>query len=232
MPDTINLPAIGQTKRTYVYAGAALVVGVVGYAWFKSRGAAPPPADAGVSDVPVDELPGQSGGPPFASTGGGTSDTGAVFITTNAQWTTAALAAMIDLGYDSVQVSSALGKVLANQEVTSTEANWYYTAIGLVGEPPIGQHAPRIKAAGSTPTTPAATHKYVVQLHEFSVDTAVRDAVRRFSAGAPVSNVNSIQVAVTRTSADPRNLGDTYVKGGIGYFRRQRKTYVTTVQAA
>ncbi len=37
MADTFALPVLGPTKKEYVYAGGALVAGIVGYAYWSKR---------------------------------------------------------------------------------------------------------------------------------------------------------------------------------------------------
>jgi hypothetical protein len=69
----------------------------------------------------------------------------------------------------------------------------------------------------------------VVQIHIPAVKTPVRDLVKRFSDPSPaISTGNNIQVAVVRTQADPRNVGD--IRTGVAL--AQHKIYVTTVQKA
>src|SRR6266496_664191 len=153
MPDTLKVPVLGPTKKGYVWAGAALVLGIVGYAWYsrgKSTETAPTDATAGIPDtVPTDLGPADLS---TVSTGGGVSDTGLTFITTNAEWTADAVSKMVDLGYDSVTVSSALGKFLASQQVTQDEANLINTAIALSGHPPVGTFSIRLISSGGTTT--------------------------------------------------------------------------------
>jgi len=148
--ETISLPGLGPTKRTYVYAGGALVAGIVVYAWWQ-RGA----SGGGVAPTPELE-PFQPELAPAdlttVSTGGGTSDTGLTFITTNAEWSEAAIAKMVELGYDSIAVSTALGKFLANQAVTVIEASYINTALALQGKPPVGEHSIRLETVSPTPS--------------------------------------------------------------------------------
>ncbi|MCI0688922.1 MAG: hypothetical protein L0Y54_17080, partial [Sporichthyaceae bacterium] len=47
MADTINIPAIGPVKTQYVWAGAALIVGIAGYAWWRAGQNGAGPAEAG-----------------------------------------------------------------------------------------------------------------------------------------------------------------------------------------
>lgn len=157
MPETVKLPAFGPVKKQYVFAGVALVGGILVYAWWKYAGAGattPPELEPFEPELSPPDL-----GIGGVSTGGGTSDTGLEFITTNAQWTNAAVAKMVDLGYDAIKVSAALGKFLANQCVVLEEQTWINTALGLQGKPPVGEHSIRLCETTPSPTptpTPAA----------------------------------------------------------------------------
>ena len=154
MADTVKVPGVGGVKRTWVLAGGAVVAGIVGYAWWKRRGAAPPSEEAGPA-VPVDQLP---AGPGAVSTGGGTTDSGEVFVTTNAQWTQAVLPLLTDAGWDPGFASVALGKYLAHQALDTREVELVQSALALQGPPPVGTFS-IVHAATTTSTTtpPPAT---------------------------------------------------------------------------
>lgn len=163
MPDTINLPGGGPgVQKKWVLAGGALVAGIVGYAYLRrSRTTTPVVTPPTPSELPPADFS-------TVSTGGGVTDTGLQFITTNAQWSADATAKLTDLGYDSVAVSTALGKYLASQFVTSQEAQYIYTAIALSGHPPVGAFSVRLEptpTSGSVPSpggrgTPAPVKRY------------------------------------------------------------------------
>jgi len=229
---TVKIPGDGTVKRQWVVVGGALVIGIVGYAWWHAGRAGATPAGDVAVEQPADLAPADVGS---VSSGGGVTDTGATFITTNDQWTSRAVAAMVDLGYDAVLVSEALGKFLASQQLTQQEANYVQTAIALVGKPPIGEHSIRMLPASSA-TTPTTTttgstnklnqqHQYVTQVHEFIHDTPVRDAVRRFS-DALVATPNAVEWAVRLTQGDPRNTG--HIRNGI--ILKQHRIYLHVVK--
>lgn len=154
MAETINVPGLGPTKSVYVYAGGALVVGIVGYAWWKNSqnqaqtdyvGASPD--DYGVSDY--DSPLGNSGG----NSGGSYDSTDPDAIRTNAQWTAFAVEKLATYNYDAAAVSSALGKYLARQGLTENEVGIVQQAIAVAGPPPIGGPYPITNALPSNPVT-------------------------------------------------------------------------------
>jgi hypothetical protein len=235
MPDgTVKIPGDGQIKKQWLLVGGALVIGIVGYAWWHAGRADAAPSDETLTEQPSDLGPADV---TSVSSGGGVTDTGAVFITTNDQWTRAAVAALVDLGYDAIQVTDALGKYLAGQQLTLQEATWVQAAVALVGKPPVGEHSIRLFPTGSTsppatePLPPAPTnklqqqHQYVAGAHEFSRDTPVRDAVRRFSDPI-VATPNAVEWATRLTMRDPRNTGD--IRNGI--ILKQHRVYVYAVK--
>jgi hypothetical protein len=202
MAESLKVPVIGRVPRMAAIAGGGLLLGIIGYAWYRAGREPRAPEDTtfpGVGEQPTDLAPSDVSG---VSTGGGTSDTGLEFITTNAQWGTKAVAALVEQGFDAVQVSIAIGKYLANQTVTQTEATWIQAAIALVGKPPVGEHSIRLAPVSPTPIT--KKYKYTVETHQFSTRTNARAAVQRFS-DASVANPTRIEVALRATTSDPRN---------------------------
>jgi hypothetical protein len=132
----MKVPGIGEVKTQYVIATGAVGVGIVGYAWWKksTNAATPDPITAG-------EAQGIGDGTvlPAGFTGNAT---GAINlndptqITTNAQWTKQAVSDLADKGFDTLAVSSALGKFLSRQPVTAAEAELIRDAIAFEGNPP------------------------------------------------------------------------------------------------
>jgi hypothetical protein len=218
--------------RTALVAGVALVAGIVGYAWWRAGKAGEAPADTTFpgTEQPTDLLPADTS---EVSTGGGVSTTGLEFITTNDQWSQKAVALMVDLGFDSVAISQALGKYLANQTVTQTEANWIQAAVALVGKPPIGEHSIRLEPKAPSPTIPG--YRYVVQTHEFATRTNARDAVRQYSDNE-VETPTRVEVALRATMADPRNVANVrlmrfyHSQKNSGHFPPQSKVYLHVVK--
>jgi hypothetical protein len=70
---------------------------------------------------------------------------------TNAEWTQKAQEALVAQGFDPPAAATALGKYLARQPLSESEANMVRYAIGYVGNPPQGSYTVVIS---TTPTTP------------------------------------------------------------------------------
>lgn len=72
-------------------------------------------------------------------------------VTTNAQWTQAAINQLTSEGYDGQTVSAALGAYITGQQVTSAQQSIIQAAIGVEGYPPQpgpGGFPPAIKTSG------------------------------------------------------------------------------------
>lgn len=165
MADTVKLPAIGEVDKKYVYVGGAIVVTIVAYAYYKrATGEVAPEADA-VPDTALDDT---QYAPDYVDpTFGGVSSmpttvntVDSAVIDTNGEWTTAAVEAMANLGFDGATVASALGKYLARKALTQAEADIITTARGLVGEPPVGGPYTVIYSPGNVPSTPTTPSTY------------------------------------------------------------------------
>jgi hypothetical protein len=143
MADQVRLPGIGEVDRRWLYAGGALVAGIVGYAWWqRSRGTAP--AEAGpaidpLTGLPVDPQTGTGGyvNPrPVQSVIDGTNPDE---IRTNVQWTQAVTDKLTLLGsWDAGFIATTLGKYLANQPLNPDEQALVRTAWAYAGKPPEG----------------------------------------------------------------------------------------------
>jgi hypothetical protein len=150
MADTVKLPAIGPVKKQWVYIGGAVVLGIVGYAWWSRRGTAAPTGEVLPEDIPQDRLP------PPTTVGTEEFDTAEVraIINTNTEWYTSAVEYLSTQGgYDFIFVTTTLGKFLARRPLTQTEANLVQAAKGAVGEPPQGGPWPITLAVPPGPTT-------------------------------------------------------------------------------
>jgi hypothetical protein len=144
---TVNLPVIGTVPRTAAIGGAALVAGIVGYAYFKraqnaaaanAAAAAAPNSDYGDPDV----LPVVPGGAPggFGPVNGG-SQTGSAppanAILDNSQWT-AAVRDRLAGTYPEAVLMDAIGAFLNKQPLTSEQQKIIRAAIAVAGYPPVG----------------------------------------------------------------------------------------------
>lgn len=158
---TVKIPGIGPVEKKYVYAGVAVVAGIVGYAYWQARQA---PADSGVSAQADDStgLEGDAGdvGPgasdyvnPGGSQGSPIEVDNNPLPTSNAEWTRLALDYLTSNGYDFMTVSVALGKYLAHQSVTAAEADIIRTANAVLGAPPSGTYTITITPSTTAPPT-------------------------------------------------------------------------------
>lgn len=179
MAETVKLPAIGPVKKQYVYIGGALIVGIVGYAWWTRAGTGgggevlePEPGVIPEDYPAVGDLPGtvQVGTGAVDDFGAGS------IINTNTEWFAAALSGLADAGYEPLNVAATLGKFLSRQGLSADEKVVIQAAKGMVGEPPQGGPWPIIDQLPPPPTTtppPAGT------------PTKLAAPVLRASAGDP-----------------------------------------------
>lgn len=152
MAKTITLPVLGPTKATYVYAGGALVVGMVAYAWWTYEPVTDIPAydEEDVSDAVTDEEGGASGG--SANSGGADHDSSTT-PDTDAEWTNQAVA-LLEGSYELREIDAALGRYIGQQTLTKLQAEIVRAAIARVGYPPGGNYPIREDV---TPTPSALT---------------------------------------------------------------------------
>lgn len=222
MGTQVRIPGDGTIGRTWLIAGGALLAGILGYAYLRRAQSTSPSPTADQTATPTELPPADIGS---VTTGGGVTDTGKTFITTNAEWAQDATSKLTDLGFDPVAVSTALGKYLSNQFVTKTEAQYIYTALAVSGKPPIGSFTVRLEPEQTTDSRHGSRHHYVAQRHQIGSNTAVRDLVRRYSNNSVATSAN-VETAVIRTQADPRNLGD--IRNGIALAKHE--VWVSTIQ--
>jgi hypothetical protein len=158
---TVKIPGIGPVEKKWVYISGAFVVGLVGYAyWNKSR------ADASESEISdYTEGPGyamDSGVDEYVNPGGSQAPVEEDYITaptTNAEWAQKAIAFLVDNGYDPIEASIAVGRYMARQTLSSTQANMIRAASGPLGPPPVGSYP---ITSEPTPTTPTPTQPKLV----------------------------------------------------------------------
>jgi LysM repeat protein len=149
--EEINLPGVGSVPKTGLYVAGAVVVGVVGYAYWKRRQSAAVAVDTttgsvGGSDAFTNPNPGASGSDTVDVSGSSGKPT------TNDAWANAALEALGGF-YDGPFVVTTLGKYLSGQPLTADEAQLVRSAWAFVGHPP--EDKPILLAGGgSTPGTP------------------------------------------------------------------------------
>lgn len=228
---TVTLPAIGQVDQRWLVGGGALVVGVVGFAWWH-RGVAS--ANAAAADTSATDptatdatAEGVSDGTPwpFRPIGGSTIDpaAGGTAPTTNETWTQEALDKMEAAGWDRQLVATAIGKFLARKPLkVPDETELIQTVLALEGHPPQGSYSiiPATPTApdrpGGTVTPPSVPMHYVTQIHQFTVATNNTAAIKRFSDPVVTTDAR-VRAAGLATVQDPHNAryaGYFFTHGG------------------
>lgn len=174
---TMKIPGIGPVEKKWVYIGGAAVVGIVGYAyWNKSRAEA---AESEVTDYT--EGPGyamDSGVDEYVNPGGSQAPVEEDYVTaptTNAEWAQKAIGILVDTGYDPIEASLAVGRYLARQDLSSTQANMIRAASAQLGPPPVGSYpitiTPGTPAPNPTPTVPKMTAPTGLSAHDIGTTT-------------------------------------------------------------
>jgi hypothetical protein len=159
MAENVRVPGIGATDKKWVYGGAALLVGVVGYAyWSRSRNT-PAVEPINPDATPEDRVP-------FTDSqvsSGATDSFTAGHPTTAADWASMATDRLVELGRDATLVASALGKYITHVPLTAAEQDIVRSAIGQFGLPPgdtypiLSAPPPPASTGGGTSPPPATT---------------------------------------------------------------------------
>lgn len=133
MAEQVTLPGVGPVDKKWLYVGGALVVGIVGYAWWQRSTQAAPVVDDGLAQgAPVDEYTNPR---PVQSV---IDTTNPDEIRTNTQWTASVTEKLGNLGYDSTYLGTILGKYLGRQPLNVEEQAVIRTAWAYAGKPPEG----------------------------------------------------------------------------------------------
>lgn len=152
---TVKVPGIGPVEKKWVYVGAAVAAGIVGYAyWNKAQANA---AESEVTDYT--EGPGyamDSGVDEYVNPGGSQApvvEDRNPAPQSNIEWGQAAIEFLSDQGFEGGAV--AVGLYMTRQNLTSTQANMIRAVHGAIGPPPVGDYPIRITPG--TPSTPTPT---------------------------------------------------------------------------
>jgi hypothetical protein len=139
-PSGVKLPGVGKVKPIYIVGGLGLVLGIVGYAWWKNG-----QANAGDTTGATDAMAASGEDsyiPPYAAfnTSGGV-DLSQLPPLDNAAWSQRVQDLLVTIGFDPLFISNTIGKYLGRQQLNPAEADLVRTAIAMVGVPPTGQFA-------------------------------------------------------------------------------------------
>lgn len=203
MAETIKVPGVGQVKRAYVIAGGALVVGIVGYAWW-SRGSGggdvPAYSEEDISDV-VTDTPGGSAGSPANS--GGDSTDGSTDPDSDAEWVNLA-ASLLEGSYELTAIHEALGLYITGQPLTSAQERIVRAAIGVAGYPPGGRYA----------ITPITTPSPSALTEPTGVKVASRTSSSVSLSWSAVSGASGYRI-YRGSTRDGESSGTSYTDSGL-----------------
>lgn len=164
-----------KVNKTTAYISLAAAAGIVGYAWWQRQAGGSTPVETTTDTMsgidPLTGLPysdefgfgGDFSGIGYSGFGFLDPVTGATIgaygqtitqVSTNAAWTQAVVAYLVQQGYEGTAVTMALGKVFGGSPVTDDELRIWQAATASQGQPP-QSHPPIIHAQTPTPTTPA-----------------------------------------------------------------------------
>lgn len=163
---TIKVPGIGKVPKRYAALGAAGLVGLLGWSWFRGAagtGGAATSLDPSTGAGPEGAATGAAGGPSFTGGAGESVDTTAADgpPVDNATWTTRAVEYLTSVGVEPGYAAATLGKYLNKSPLTPAEASIVMTARAGVGVPPVGTWpiipSSTITAPTPKPNTPTPT---------------------------------------------------------------------------
>lgn len=175
---TIDVPAIGKTKKAYVLVPVGVVGAYVAWRWYQaSRSTAdtPPASDGTYSTDDLSEYGlSTTGGTSTVTgnTGNTTTDaTSPTAIDDNAEWSQRAVERLGNAGYDQATVYNALGEFLGRKALDKTEASIVRAALAATGQPPEGRPWSVIEEAttGGTGTLAAPTGLKATEIMPTSV---------------------------------------------------------------
>lgn len=147
---SVDLPAVGKVKKSYVAIAGAAVAGIVGWAWWSRRASAAPAAPSEPVADPRTGSEGSGGG--YVNPGGIEPDppSGDGAPRTDQEWIARALEKVT--WYEPGFLSSALAKYLDKKPVKPAEADLIREVWAHVGKPPSGSIP--IIPEGTTATPP------------------------------------------------------------------------------
>jgi cytoskeletal protein RodZ len=162
MAETVNVPGLGAVNRDWVIIGVAVPGAYLAWRWWQSRSAAaaaPAPQLVDPNNPGEDPTVGATDQNAPTSTDSTVSvdETAPGTITTNADWTKAAVDYLSQIGFESTTVATALGAYLDRQPLTGDQQTIVRTAIGAIGPAPVGGPYPILSSLGNQPPPPTST---------------------------------------------------------------------------
>jgi hypothetical protein len=187
----VNVPGAGKVNRTWLWAGAAAVAGIVAFAYMRRSGQDTTATEGEYSAGDQWSPDAFSGA---TAPGGETYDpndteTHFTFPTTNAEWTQRVVDMLANAGYDITFATATIGKYLSGQALTAAEKIATQAGIAMMGNPPAG--ALPILSAPEPVVAPPKPASATWRGHRLTADTTWRSLATRY-ARVP-SNPNSVE---------------------------------------
>lgn len=224
MEGTVDVPGAGKMRKAYIVVPAIAAAGYVGWRWYQARqdAAAAPATSDGMYTTPDQSEYGMStsgGDTDITGNTGSTTTDATNGMSTNAQWTQAAVDLLTNAGYDSATVYAALGDFLAHRSLDKSEATIARAALAAAGQPPVGgPYSVNEAAATGTVTLAAPTGLKVtsttttsVTLSWNPVDGAGYYRVYRSGASTNVGATDAGNHTITISGLSPNTSYTWYV---------------------
>ncbi len=189
MAEQVDTPGVGKIPKQWLYIGVAIVGGVLAYAWWHNRQSTVEPINPDA--LPEDRIP-----PDTVEVGTQASESAGRPLT-NAEWAQTATDRMLELGYDTVLVSSALGKYLQREPLTGDEASLIRTALGQIGPPPDGDFPVLLAPTSTAGTGGDATSRVTTWIgHRLSANTTWGSLAEQYAVSKTATGIYSTKKAL------------------------------------
>jgi len=158
---TLDVPGVGAVDQRWAIGGAALVLGIVGYTWWR-RGTqqatsttvnTPEDATDAFYEASQDAYQGAFGTPALTPHGT-TADPNSLPPASNAEWAQRAITMLTAVNIDATMAAMAIGKYMTRQTMSDAEADIVRTAIGMLGQPPQGDFPIKVGPGSNPVPTP------------------------------------------------------------------------------
>lgn len=153
MAEDVALPGGTKVPREWLVVGGAVGVGIVGYAWWKRRGAKQNGPTVLTVD-PNDAFGATDRVPTGSSDSSGPNDGGDDPIDTDGEWTKAGVEWMTRQGWEPAVIQVALGRYLDHQKLSAGPPNQgdiVRAVKGAYGPPPSGDIPIQMELPGTNP---------------------------------------------------------------------------------
>lgn len=237
---TVTIPKVGPVKKVYAYGAGGLIAAYVGWRYWAARGTSSPAAvDTELDTGSVTDAPPGAGSASGNVQYAGSSDTTGTdgLVLTNDQWANKAAGLLVFAGWDSQVILATLGKYLARQPLSDTEATLVRAALAVTGSPPVGTFvivhqtgdaispsAPPVTAppAATAPVSTGLPANATVSIPltgsaPLIIDTKPTSSTGLVSAVPATTTTNPIMVTAKANESMAAFQGRVFATAGIGF---------------